>query len=167
MFDCSVWSVLHSCTRAQNPQRLAGLRSRGFTRPATNRTRQREDSEQAIDLVTPELLDRCVEIVGGVPAVLDAIGSEGRSVLREIVENRDSLWRLLGKLASEIRGAVDIVSGNEELAQRLEALALGGPKTYVKEADNALSAAGLILLDDRSRRASMRAPIFGDLAIAS
>jgi hypothetical protein len=114
----------------------------------------------------PALLRRAIDIVGGVPAIVDAIGMESRSVVREIVENRDAVWRLLGKLAGEIRGAVEIVSGDESLAGRLEHLARNGPADDANEADPTLIRAGLALRDPRTSRLRVRAPMFSDLALA-
>jgi hypothetical protein len=87
-------------------------------------------------------------------------------VVREIVENRDAVWRLLGKLAGEIRGAVEIVSGDESLAGRLEHLARNGPADDANEADPTLIRAGLALRDPRTSRLRVRAPMFSDLALA-
>ena len=114
----------------------------------------------------PALLRRAIDIVGGVPAIVDAIGMESRSVVREIVENRDAVWRLLGKLAGEIRGAVEIVSGDESLAGRLEHLARNGPAEDATEADPTLIRAGLALRDPRTSQLRVRAPMFSDLALA-
>ncbi|MFT4627854.1 MAG: hypothetical protein ACI8PZ_006544 [Myxococcota bacterium] len=130
--------------------------------------------EEALDSLIEHLgptesatLREAIAIVGGVPAILDTLGGETLSVVREIVENRDSVWRLLGKLAAEIRGAIEIAIGDEALALRLELLASEGPQTDTHEVDDTLIRAGIALRDPRTSSLQVRAPMFSDLALAS
>ncbi len=113
----------------------------------------------------PALLQEAIDLIGGVPALLDAVGQESRSVVREIIQNRDAIWRLLGKLASEIRGAIEIVTGDDTCAGRLELLVRDGPQHDTADADPTLIRAGLALRDPRTDALRVRAPIFSDLAL--
>ncbi len=129
-----------------------------------------EAVEALVEYIGPlesTMLEDIVDIVGGVPAILEALGSEGLSVLREVRENKESVWRLLGKLASEIRAAYDIVSMDEHLSLRLDTLAQDGPQRDTTDVDEALLSAGLVERDRRTAQLRLRAPIFSDLALSA
>lgn len=117
----------------------------------------------------PHRLRSVVELVGGVPAILDALGAEPEGRLSEIVQDRSAVWRVLGNLALEIRSTFDIVAADSELMQRLETIAREG-QVPEEPSDFHLVRAGLI--DTRQaqgggRVSQMRAPVFADLALAS
>lgn len=80
---------------------------------------------------------------GGVPGLVDALGerlSEGETPTL----NPDALLSALGPMADELRGAVDIASADEGLADRLQALLAGEALPEDPSVDEPLRAAGLI-----------------------
>lgn len=107
-----------------------------------------------------------VELVGGVPAMLDTLGAAGEDQISHIVADRDAVWRLLGSLAIEIRQAYEIVASDSVLSRRLEQLAENGPQREEPERDTPLLAAGLVKRTGSGVRAQvmMRSPCFADLA---
>lgn len=112
-----------------------------------------------------------VALVGGVPAMLDALGSEPEGRLSEIMQDREAVWRVLGHLALEIRSAFDIVAADSDLMQRLELIAREGPLPEEPEQDARLVRAGLVDTKPskvgRGKLSDLRAPVFADLALAS
>ncbi len=116
----------------------------------------------------PGRLQSLVELVGGVPAILDVLATEAAESLSDIVANRDAFWQVLGHLALEIRTAFDIVASDDSLCSRLELIAR---EDYVTEdqQDQRLIQAGLVEHrgSGRVRRASLRAPVFADLALSA
>jgi len=119
--------------------------------------------------IEPHRLQSIVDLVGGVPAILDQLGTEEPSRLSEIVANPDSVWRILGGLAIEIRGAYEIVAADDRLSGRLDLLCTDGPQPEESEIDFQLLRAGLV---KRTRTGTgwmteVRAPVFSDLAQAS
>lgn len=115
-----------------------------------------------------DLLWSAVDLVGGVPALLDAVGAHAEQTGR-FAATREELWRALGPLADEVRGAVSIVVSDDVLADRLEEVARRGPVEADPELDERLERAGLLhrLPRGSSSRVIMRAPVFSDLAMAS
>lgn len=110
-------------------------------------------------------LELAVELVGGVPAFLQVLG-EAPSRIQAVCENQTEVWRSLGPLMDEVRGAVDIVNSEERLAARLEQIAAFGPLETVQELDDRLDRAGLLKRFKRGSvdMASLRAPVFAELA---
>ncbi len=108
-----------------------------------------------------------VELVGGVPAVLDALGTEAADRIGDLIADRGTFWRTLGSLAIDIRRAFDIVAADDTLSSRLEFIARHGPQPPDPERDEPLVRAGLVRQAGSSpteRRTSLRAPVFADLA---
>lgn len=109
-------------------------------------------------------LDTVVGLLGGVPALLDRVGAawekEGRTSA-----DKEALWRALGPLADEVRGAVAIVSAVDGLADRLEQVSREGAIAEDTQWDRMLVRAGLFaLVGAPTRRVSLRAPLFADVA---
>ena len=105
-------------------------------------------------------LERVIEFVGGVPALIEQIGSDAERSNR-IMGDRESIWRALGPLGDELRGAVAIADGVEGLAQRIDQLARG-TDVFDERVDPFLLRAGLA---ERlpSSRVGLRAPLFADV----
>lgn len=114
-------------------------------------------------------LKAIVSIVGGVPALIDALGHEERSELVSILQNRETLWKVLGPVGEEVRAALDIVNADGEMARRLERLARKGELPEEAELDARLISAGLVRRHVRKSGAvtQIRTPWFADLALAS
>jgi len=132
--------------------------------------------EEAIETLVESLgpielhrLESLVELVGGVPAILDRLGEQEPKRLTEIVADPQSVWRILGGLAIEIRGAYEIVAADQALSDRLDVLCSEGPLPEDAEVDSQLLRAGLVKRrrNGLSWMTSVRAPVFSDLAQAS
>lgn len=110
-----------------------------------------------------------VALVGGIPALLDTLGGEAADRLSEVLADRRSVWRVLGNLAIEIQRTFDIVASDDRLLGRLEEIARNGPQPEDPSRDDALGRAGLTRVDGPGvrRQTSLRAPVLGDLALAS
>jgi hypothetical protein len=111
--------------------------------------------------VEPARLSAIVQVVGGVPALIDKLGydAEARGAL---TLDKDAMWRTLGPLAEEIRGAMSIVNASDVLAERLEQVAAG--KASPDARDASLLRAGLVIPGRHG--ITLRAPLFADLTIA-
>lgn len=105
-------------------------------------------------------LERILEFVGGVPALIEQVGSDAERSNR-LLGDRESIWRALGNLADELRGAVAIADGVDGLAQRIDELARGSAQ-FDERVDPFLLRAGLA---ERlpSARIGLRAPLFADV----
>ena len=112
-------------------------------------------------------LSAVVDLVGGVPAVLETLAQQGREVLTQIVADPDSFWQHLGTLAAEIRGAFDIVASDQQLHHRLERLAADGPLPEHLLLDRQLLLAGMVIRAPQrlGRQMQMRSPVFSDYAL--
>lgn len=116
-------------------------------------------------LVQRGQLDKVVKVVGGVPALVDAVGLAAENG-EGLVMSREALLRALGPLADEVRGAVAIVSSVEGLADRLDEVASSGPLPVDAEWDGMLERAGLVQSTGARRpgHVALRAPLFAELA---
>jgi hypothetical protein len=113
-------------------------------------------------------LQSFVSLVGGIPAVLDAFGTEAADRISEVIADRNAVWRALGNLALDIRRAFEIVAADESLLGRLEALARDGALPP-DPSDERLLRAGLVRTVGHSahdRRTMLRSPVLADLALA-
>lgn len=94
-------------------------------------------------------LEQVVDSVGTVPGFLLRVARAGGvTSARAVVESLGSMWR-------ELVHAVEIVRGQEVLAERLDALC-HGPQPMVPVLDRPLRRAGLVAKDDRRGRALVR-----------
>lgn len=116
----------------------------------------------------PHRLRSVVALVGGIPAVLDALGAGPESRLTDIVQDRDVVWRAIGRLGQEIRSAFAHVASDGSLLQRFERIALDGPVPEDPASDRELLRAGFVDVERGvgGRFAQLRAPVFADLAVA-
>lgn len=105
-------------------------------------------------------LERIVEWVGGVPALIEQVGSDAERSNR-ILGDRESIWRALGNLGDELRSAVSIADGVDGLTQRIEQLAKGSD-AYDERIDGFLLRAGLAERQPAAR-IGLRAPLFADV----
>lgn len=114
------------------------------------------------------VLQRAVDIVGGVPAMLERLGERAETRGGRLAENRDDLWKDLGALTDEIRGAVSIVNSEQTLAARFEEVAQTGPLPYNPDKDLPLVRAGVLqpLYSGLSARVMVRAPMFAEMALS-
>jgi hypothetical protein len=113
-------------------------------------------------------LRRAVDVIGGVPALVQRLGlsAEGRG--GRLAKNREQLWKALGPLTDEVRGAVAIVNSDETLAARFEEVADAGPLPYEKSKDLPLVRAGVLqeIYGGLSHRVMVRAPVFAEMALS-
>lgn len=116
----------------------------------------------------PSRLASVVGVIGGVPAMLDALGTGEESALSALLVDREQLWRALGPVADELRSALDIVNADSDLSSRLEHLARQGPQPAEPERDERLLRAGLVRQRARMDGAhtEVRAPWFSDLVMS-
>lgn len=101
---------------------------------------------------------------GGIPSLVDALGermAEGGTPPLE----PDALLDSLGPLAQELRGAVDIASTQEHLAERLHALRFGDDLPEAPQLDQPLIDAGLLrrFRGAGGSRVALRAPAIAAL----
>jgi hypothetical protein len=90
---------------------------------------------------------------GGVPAFIDAIGTQAGGA--GLPTDPDELWRALGPLADDVRSVVDIAAADPAVADRLEALSAGpGTRSAV---DGGLLGSGLVREGDRLTH--LRSPV--------
>lgn len=109
-----------------------------------------------------------VSLVGGIPAMLDALGNEAADRISDVLADRRSIWRVLGTIATEMRRAFDIVASDEGLLARIEQIAKEGPQLPDPVKDEALLRAGLVRQvghSEGTRRTALRAPFLVDLAL--
>ena len=106
-----------------------------------------------------ERLARIIDVIGGVPALIDRLGVEAGTASR-ITHDRDAIWRTLGPLAEELRTAVAIASGVDGLTERIDEVAHGAK--VIAPVDIHLLRAGL--LNKAGLKVSLRAPLFADLS---
>lgn len=105
-------------------------------------------------------LERIIEWIGGVPALIEQVGSDAERSNR-VLGDRESIWRALGPLGEELRSAVAIADGVDGLAQRIEQLAKG-PDVFDERIDGFLLRAGLAERQVPAR-IGLRAPLFADV----
>ncbi len=110
------------------------------------------------------LLEAAARFTGGVPAMVEALGSGARE-LGAIPRSQSGLIRCLGPVADEIRGAVDIVAADSRVAERLEALSGGEPAPVEEGLDERLLTAGLVrrVRAPGDPQVVLRAPAIGSL----
>ncbi|MCB9780151.1 MAG: hypothetical protein H6742_16410 [Alphaproteobacteria bacterium] len=97
---------------------------------------------QATGPISPRRARALARFTGGIPAVIDAlaplvVARGDRLRPEEVIEG-------IGGLGDEIRGALDIVSADDHLADRLHTLSDGDSHTEYVEVDDPLIAAGLV-----------------------
>lgn len=128
---------------------------------------RREAAEAIVEHTGPmarDKLDNVWQLVGGVPALIEQIGRA--SEVQGLAADRDGLWRALGPLAEEVRGALAIVSAVDGLGERLEEILKTG-EAEERAQDRMLLRAGLLTQRGTNpRRVRLRAPVFADLATA-
>ncbi|MCA9556312.1 MAG: hypothetical protein KC933_40180 [Myxococcales bacterium] len=173
-----LFEVFHAHVEAMGPDRRFNMLFAGsidaphFAMEGAVRAELGDYSEaEAIETLVEHLgpleahrLSSVVAMVGGVPAILEALGERGPDDLSRILTDRDEMWRALGPLAEEVRSAIDIVSADQNLADRLERLARKGSVEAEAEADARLSRAGLVRCEGPTTR--LRTPWFADLLLA-
>jgi hypothetical protein len=111
-------------------------------------------------------LRRVAQLTGGIPALLDRLGSQGAAVLDEVAGSKEAVWRHLGPLGPEVRSVFEIVWAEPALSKRLEILAKDGPQNLESDVDARLVRSGIARALPRGSqpRVEIRAPIFADLA---
>lgn len=120
-----------------------------------------------VGAVEPSRLRAVAGLLGGVPALIDALGARGPNTVQQASASRDALWHQLGQVGSEIRAALDIVHGDDLLARRLDQLAREGTLPEDPERDFQLLRAGLVrtIAGNGSRYTAIRAPLITELAL--
>lgn len=108
-------------------------------------------------------MSRLLDVIGGVPALIDRLGSDAEANGKVAID-RDLIWRALGSLAEEVRGAVAIVSSVDGLAERLDDIAKAGSLPEDAKTDRMLVRAGLLAVSGPPRKVSLRAPMFAEIA---
>jgi hypothetical protein len=89
------------------------------------------------------ILQRVSRFTGGVPALVDAL-SDGGTQLGHFPMHAGDLFRMMGPLADDVRGAVNMAMTSPPLADRIHELANGEPRIEAPEVDDQLIMAGLI-----------------------
>ncbi len=87
-------------------------------------------------------LAETARFTGGIPRLVRAVGEAARR--GGVPDSPEALLLAAGPVADEMRGAVDIVSAHDHLADRLHMLEPGEPLPEVEEVDHPLRMAGLV-----------------------
>jgi hypothetical protein len=117
-----------------------------------------------VGLASPMRLETAARFTGGVPDIVDRLGTGARE-LGQLPSSASGMVRALGPLADEIRCAVDIASADPIVAERLDMFLEGEALDEEAAVDRTLVMAGLL------RRTSvagtpkivLRAPAIGDM----
>ncbi len=117
---------------------------------------------ERVGVLEKHRLASVVGMVGGVPALVDAVGAGGPETITRLLTDRDAMAHALGPLAEEVRTTIDIVRAEPALAARLERLARRGSAPAEPE-DDALRRAGLI--GRKGDVSVLRTPWFADLVL--
>ncbi len=131
-----------------------------------------EAIESLVEQVGPQPIPRLRQLAvltGGIPALLDRIGSLGPAAIDDAGGARDAIWRFLGPLGAEIRSVFQIAWAEPALSRRLEVLAKEGAQPEMLEVDARLLRTGLVRLVRRGSRPriEIRAPVFADLVLGN
>lgn len=113
----------------------------------------------------PEVLGWVASVVGGVPALVEAMG---RVAALPLMGDRAAVRAAVATLGDEMRGAMTILRSDGVLAQRLEFIAGAGEAPWDAVADRVLLDAGIIHRTrfGRTARASVRSPLVEDFSAA-
>lgn len=113
----------------------------------------------------PHRLEAVVDLVGGVPQLIEQIASQGDGVIGDLVARPESVWRALGPVSTQIRGAFEILASDDQMMERFEALTRSGPQPELFDVDPVLTLAGFATrIRQRHRvRVQLRAPLFEEL----
>lgn len=106
----------------------------------------------------PERLARVIDTIGHVPGLIQLAGRAGAP------DEPGPLRAAVAPMLREVAQAVEIVSGNADHANRLEALA-AGPQPFAQQPDFALLRAGVVSVDGRvgPKRTRLRSPLVAEL----
>lgn len=109
-------------------------------------------------------LEEVARFTGGIPSLVEAVGRTARSKGTLPVQ-QDALLGSLGRVADEMRGAVDIVAASDNLADRLHSLLDGEPTHWEASVDAPLLQAGLLreVRATGGRQVALRAPAIAAL----
>lgn len=109
-------------------------------------------------------LEEVARFTGGIPSLVEAVGDRAREA-GSLPLRRSDLLVSMGRLADEMRGAVDIVAASDPLADRLHALIDGAPARRVAGVDDPLLQAGLLkeVRAPGGDRVALRAPAIAAL----
>src|SRR5699024_4246368 len=90
-----------------------------------------EGLESLVEHLGPQDVPRLasvISLVGGIPTMLDALGTDASDRISDVLSDRRAIWRAMGSIAAEIRRAFDIVASDEVLLARIEQIAKEGPQ---------------------------------------
>jgi hypothetical protein len=136
----------------------------GFRRVVLSDYGDEEAVEALVEHIGPKergFLEGIVEVVGGVPAFIDVLGSQPQR-LAEVVADPDSVWRVLGSAAVDLRSVVEIATADPDASARLEFLASEGSAPPAPT-DHSLFDAGLVRRDPLDGRTRLRSPLIAQL----
>jgi hypothetical protein len=135
----------------------------GFRRVVLNDYGPEEAVEALVEHLGPRepgFLASVVDVVGGVPAFIDVLGSQpGR--LSDIIANPDTVWRALGSTALDLRSVVELATSDPDASARLDHLC-DGPAPWNLH-DQALMDAGLVSRDPVDGQSRLRSPLIAQL----
>jgi hypothetical protein len=130
----------------------------------TLRDYSREEAAHALVEVTGPidraLVDAAIDLVGGVPGLLSALGDAALGG-HWLSTKRADVLRALGGVGDEIRGAIDIVRSDVQLAERLDEILRRSPAPLDAERDDPMLRAGILQTLDGGR-VGVRAPLFAE-----
>ncbi len=117
-----------------------------------------------VGLASPMRLETAARFTGGVPDIVDRLGTGARS-LGQLPSSASGMVRALGPLADEIRSAVNIASSDPVVAERLDLFLEGEALPEEPVVDRTLVMAGILRRTTEQGQARMilRAPAIGDV----
>lgn len=131
--------------------------------------------EEAVEALVEQLGPRevvqfgaLVATVGGIPEVIQALGTDRATHIHRIVRDPSAFWSVLGPLAEALRRAHRDVVARPALADRLRSLATRGPLPPYAELDDVLADVGLVETSGQSPAmltTALRAPVLADLIL--
>ncbi len=140
------------------------FRFEGFRRVALTDYGPDEAIEALVEHLGPKepgFLASLVDVVGGVPAFIDVLGSQpGR--LSDVITNPDTVWRTLGSTALDLRNVVELATADPDASARLDHLANEMAAEWSVH-DQPLFDAGLVYKDPIDGRTRLRSPLIAQL----
>lgn len=129
-----------------------------LTLPDYSREEARDHLIEYVGHVPPGPLNRALDLVGGIPALLDCVGTSGEA--NGFGSSRADHSKALTPMMEELRGAIEIVSADQDLAERLEDVARH-EILPLEPLDGVLLSAGILReVPGATDQVAVRAPIF-------
>ncbi|MCO4747274.1 MAG: hypothetical protein KC912_20920 [Proteobacteria bacterium] len=129
-----------------------------LTLPDYTREEAADHLVEFVGHIAPGPRKRALDLVGGVPALLDCLGEHSEN--SGFGSSKSDHLKALTPMMEELRGAIELVSADQDLAERLEDVARHEVLPF-EEQDAKLLRAGILRhVPGSTERVAVRAPIF-------